>query len=100
MATKKDSLAQERRVARDIGGRTTPASGAGAFVKNDVRNSKWSVECKTTSARSFTITHSALATAETNAILDNRDVAFVVEMAGRQWAVISYEKFLEFARET
>lgn len=99
MATKKDSLNQERRVARDIGGRTVAASGAGWAVKNDVRNGAWSVECKTTSAKQFTISHKALTLAETNALLDNREMAFVVEMAGRQWALISYENFLTLARE-
>ncbi|MFE6745918.1 hypothetical protein ACFVGM_08715 [Kitasatospora purpeofusca] len=98
--TKKDSLRQERRVAVDIGGRPTAASGAGPFVKNDVRNRTWSIECKTTGADRFTLTHKALTAAEINALLDNREMAFVIEMCGRQWAVVAAEKWLDDTGET
>jgi hypothetical protein len=97
--TKKDSLTQERRVAKDIGGYPVAASGAGWAVKNDVRNAKWSIECKTTSKQQFTLTHRALTTAETHALLDNREMAFVIEMVGRQWVVLSYENYLQLAGE-
>lgn len=90
----KASRDQEKRMARKIRGRTTAGSGNGWAVKNDVRNAKWSIECKTTAAGRFTVTHEALVNAETNALLDMRDMAFAVEMRGRTWVVISEETFL------
>lgn len=90
------SRRQEKNLARKIGGTTIAGSGAGWAVKNDVRNTTWSIECKTTASSRFTITHAALTLAEKNAVLDMREMAFVVEMQGRSWAVISVENFLRF----
>ncbi|AZM47777.1 hypothetical protein DMB38_20080 [Streptomyces sp. WAC 06738] len=92
----KASRAQEKRLARKVGGTTTAGSGNGWAVKNDVRNTKWSIECKTTASSQFTITHAALVNAEKNALLDMRQMAFVVELHGRNWVVISEENFLRF----
>lgn len=90
----KASRTQENRLAAKIGGTRTAGSGNGWAVKNDVRNQKWSIECKTTASSRFTITHSALINAEKNAILDMRDMAFAVEMCGRTWVVLPEETFL------
>ncbi|MFD9815101.1 hypothetical protein [Streptomyces sp. NPDC059080] len=90
----KASRTQEKRLAQDIGGTTTAGSGAGWAVKNDVRNAVWSIECKTTSAARFSLTHRDLINAEKNALLDLRDMAFAVEMQGRTWVVVSKETFL------
>lgn len=96
---RKASNRQEKQVAADVGGFTVAGSGNGWAVKNDVRNDKWSIECKTTTKQQFTLTHKALTTAEIHALLDNREMAFVIEMVGRQWAVVSYENFLTLAQE-
>ncbi|MFC9505372.1 hypothetical protein [Streptomyces sp. NPDC057002] len=90
----KASRDQEKRLASKIGGTTTAGSGNGWAVKNDVRNKAWSIECKTTTRSSFTLTHSTLVNAEKNAILDMRDMALAVEMCGRTWVVISEQTFL------
>jgi hypothetical protein len=92
----KASRTQEKRLARKVGGITTAGSGAGWAVKNDVRNNKWSIECKTTASSRYTLTHADLANAERNALLDMRQMAFVVEIHGRNWVVISEENFLRF----
>lgn len=90
----KASRTQEKRLAAKIGGTTTAGSGNGWAVKNDVRNAKWSIECKTTSSSRFTVTHAALVQAEKNALMDLRDMAFAVEMCGRTWVVLAEETFL------
>ena len=46
--TKRRSTAQEKRVAKEVGGRVTAASGALWGMKADVRNVQFLVECKTT----------------------------------------------------
>ncbi|WP_411087757.1 hypothetical protein [Streptomyces sp. 061-3] len=90
----KASRDQEKKLARDIGGTTTAGSGNGWAVKNDIRNSAWSIECKTTSAARFSLTHRDLIHAERNALLDLRDMAFAIDMQGRTWVVLSKESFL------
>ncbi|WP_329147320.1 hypothetical protein OIU91_16960 [Streptomyces sp. NBC_01456] len=90
----KASRNQEKRLAKELGGTTTAGSGNGWAVKNDVRNKTWSIECKTTSAARFSLTHRDLVNAETNALLDLRDMAFVIDMQDRTWVVLSKETFL------
>lgn len=90
----KASRAQEKKLAKEIGGTTIAGSGSGWAVKNDVRNAAWSIECKTTAAARFSLTHRDLVNAEQNALLDLRDMAFAVEMQGRTWVVLSKETFL------
>ncbi|MEV8601771.1 hypothetical protein AB0465_18050 [Streptomyces griseoviridis] len=90
----KSSRTQEKKLAKDIGGTTVAGSGNGWAVKNDVRNQQWSIECKTTTAASFSLTHRDLINAEKNALLDLRDMAFAIEMRGRTWVVLSRETFL------
>ena len=41
------SKVQEKNVAKVIGGRTTPNSGATPFSKGDVVTEDWCIECKT-----------------------------------------------------
>ncbi|MFF8283369.1 hypothetical protein ACF06W_11670 [Streptomyces albus] len=88
------SRMQERRLAQEMGGVTTAGSGNGWAVKNDVRTKAWSIECKTTSAARFSLTHRDLINAEKNALLDMREMAFAIEMQGRTWVVLPKETFL------
>jgi hypothetical protein len=57
---KKRSNAQEKRVAKILGGRRQPMSGAGMFSKADVLHSRFLVECKTTSKQSYSVTKGTL----------------------------------------
>ncbi|MGW1180110.1 hypothetical protein [Streptomyces drozdowiczii] len=90
----KASRTQEKKLAKEIGGTTIAGSGSGWAVKNDVRNNAWSIECKTTTAARYSLTHRDLINAEKNALLDLRDMAFAIEMQGRTWVVLSKETFL------
>lgn len=90
----KASRKQEKDVAAKVGGSTIAGSGSGWAVKNDVRNMLWSFECKTTTKASYTLTAKALADAEKNALLDYRQMSFVIDMQGRRWYVVSEETFL------
>lgn len=57
MVTRDVSSLQERNVAKNLGGRVTPNSGATSFVKGDVILDDLLVECKTkmTDVPSFTV---------------------------------------------
>lgn len=90
----RNSRSQERRVAGDLGGRVTPGSGNQWHTKNDVVAAGWSIECKTTEKESYRITSDTLHKAERAALLDGRDMALVIEIQGRSWAVIPYGTFL------
>ncbi len=62
MTNKQASLNQENNVAKALGGRRTPNSGATAFVKGDVIVGNVIIECKTKTkeVNSFTIYESWL----------------------------------------
>lgn len=57
MNTRKYSSKQEKYVAKSLGGKVQPNSGATPFLKGDVVANDWLVECKTqtTSKKSITI---------------------------------------------
>src|SRR5215472_18696286 len=57
---KKRSLAQENAVAKQLGGRRVPGSGAFETLPGDVRTERYLIECKTTGTQSFTITTNIL----------------------------------------
>jgi hypothetical protein len=84
----KRSQRQERDWAESIGGRTTPGSGNTWSRKNDVRSDRWSIELKTTAKKQFTLRSSELLEAERHALMDGREFAFGIEMAGRTWVVM------------
>ena len=47
MNTRKYSSAQEKRIAKEIGGKVNSNSGATDFYKGDIRTDSFLVECKT-----------------------------------------------------
>lgn len=53
---KRNSKNQENKVAKELAGKVTPASGALWGAKADVRNDKFLVECKTTEKDFYTLT--------------------------------------------
>jgi len=55
MTIQKRSRKQERATAKDLKGRTTPATGARWHSKGDVRSDKFLVECKITEKRSYSL---------------------------------------------
>ena len=73
------SRRQEQRAAEGLGGRTTPGSGAGWAVKNDVRTEDRSFEVKYTDKKSYSLKLEDLLRAERHALLDSgRSFGFLV----------------------
>ncbi|UGV19934.1 primase [Pseudomonas phage Pa BHU-15] len=81
------SKTQEREVAKRVGGRLTPASGA-REVKGDVRVKRVvRIECKTTKNKSFSVTREMIEKLEMAATLSGEMPVLVVEFndgAGRK----------------
>lgn len=87
------SQRQERRIARRLGGRTTPGSGNGVR-KNDVRTDGLSLEMKTTANKQYTLKAADLRLGERNALLDGREFAFGIELEGRNYILITEDFFV------
>lgn len=62
---------------------------------NDVRTATLSIEYKTTAAEQYRLTLAELRTAERHAVMDGREVVFIVEMAGYEYAVVTKDHFIE-----
>lgn len=88
------SVRQEKRIARDVGGRRVAGSGSMPGFKGDVKDPKWLTEAKTTSARSYSLKLSTFRKIELEAIRASKEAALVVEIAGRQLVVLDYNTWL------
>lgn len=92
------SQKQEKASAKRAGGTVNSGSGNGPWRKNDVRTPEESIECKTTTKKSYQLKLDDLLLAERNALLDGRRMRFELEMGGRIWVIKSYEDYLEETR--
>ncbi|TKK84661.1 hypothetical protein FDA94_29035 [Herbidospora galbida] len=94
MSGYKDSRRQEKRGAKLFGGTVNAGSGNQWRRKNDVRSKKFSIEYKTTGAKSYRITKDELLQAEKHALLDGRTMLFGIEIGGRNWILLAEEDFI------
>lgn len=85
---------QERRVARDVGGSTTPASGAFWSHKGDVRSDEFLIEAKYTDRRSIAIRKEIWEKIRKEALIDGRTPVLALEVQDRRLAVLDWEDFL------
>jgi hypothetical protein len=92
------SRKQERDVARDIGGRATPASGAFWHSKGDVRHPDYLMELKRTDKASITLSKQVWEKIRREALLEGKAPALVLQIQDRQLAVLDWEDFLGLAR--
>ena len=88
------SQRQEKSIAKAIGGRTVPASGAFWSRKGDVRSADLLVEAKTTDAASFAIKRTVWDKIRKEALLDGRIPVLAVQIQGRNLVVLDEEDFL------
>lgn len=71
----------------------TPGSGNGWVKKNDVRTPELSIEAKYTDSKGYRLTQAELHTAERHALIDGREMVFIVSFSGEEWAVIREEDY-------
>lgn len=89
------SRRQERDTAAEFGGRRNPGSGNTPLHGNDVRTDLLSIECKTTTAKGYRLTLDELQAAERHALLDGREMAFIIDIKGHEYAVVTKDFLLE-----
>jgi hypothetical protein len=101
---KRRSVMQERRVAKDVGGRVQPGSGAPDFCKGDVRvTGELRIECKTTSKSSYSLKFADLDKISLEALEGGmEDWVMQVEFqksagSSKKFAVLPYSTFVEIA---
>ncbi len=98
--TKYKSIPQEKRTAKEFGGRTTPMSGAGN-VKGDVLSDEFLIECKTTSKTQFTVRLDVLAKLVKEAANASKTPLMQIDLddegrgLNRSWVLIPKDEFLE-----
>ena len=94
------SKIQEKNVAKVLGGKTTPNSGATPYIKGDVMSSDWLLECKTcmTNKQSFSIKKDWLKGVREDAIAQGKmNYALVFNFGPNQenYYIITENKFKE-----
>lgn len=91
----KASRGQEKRAAVALGGTVQPGSGSSWMRKGDVRSERHLIECKTTVRESYRMDRKTLDKIECEALMDGREFVLLVEIQGREYAVISRDYFVE-----
>ena len=78
--TRRASLRQEKQIARELGGRVQPNSGATDFYKGDVMTDNMLIECKTVMKpqRSITVKKNGSKRMSRNGSLVKKDYSAVV----------------------
>lgn len=90
----KQSVAQEKRIARDTGARRVAGSGSQPGNKGDVKGEGWLIEAKRTNTSGYRLDIKTWRKIEREALRTVREPAMVIEIAGRQLVVISYDTWL------
>jgi hypothetical protein len=91
----KQSQKHERRLAKEIGGSRTAASGAFWSRKGDVRNDELLIEHKWTGKKSKTIQSVELKKITNEAIMDGRTPIFGIHLDGEDYVILLETDFLE-----
>jgi hypothetical protein len=89
------SQRQEKSIAKKIGGRVVPASGAFWSRKGDARSDDLLVEAKTTDKASYSIKRATWDKIRKEALLDGRIPVLAIQIQGRDLVVLDQEDFLE-----
>lgn len=84
---------QELRTAAEFGGKRNAGSGNTIAHGNDVRTDRLSIETKTTSHASYRLSLPVLLAVERHALLDGREMVMIIDIQGREFAVITNDFF-------
>lgn len=90
------SQKQERRVAKEHGGRVNPGSGNGDIHKNDVRTDTESWELKYTSKAQFPLKEADLNAAWVHSVIANKRMVFGIQFGnGDNYVVLNEDDYIE-----
>lgn len=105
---KKKSQVQEKRIAKELGGKTQPGSGCFDHFKGDVKLDDYLIEAKRTDKNSITVKAEWLSKIDHEAINVGKTPALVIEIGGmngfteNEWIAIpmsEFKKLLEKVEE-
>jgi len=82
------SLAQEKRLAKSLGGKRQPASGARWGARRDVVLPRFLIEAKTTKATSFSVDLRDLEFLRKQATAAGKTPAYAIQLAGKEEIII------------
>lgn len=85
--TKTKANKQEKKLAKDIGARLTPNSGATSFAKGDMYTDEYLVESKATGNASFILKKEVLEKIEREAIQEGKIPLLIIELQERRYYV-------------
>ena len=95
VSTRQRSDKQEKRLAKQFGGRTTSNSGA-RFGENDVKTHEFDIEAKTTKSKQFIVKLEDLKKMQRKTRVDKKPLfAINFEETGDEFILISLSDFLE-----
>lgn len=94
----RSSVRQEKKIAADVAGHRVAGSGNQPGLKGDVKCLDWLIEAKQTVRTSTTLKLSVWRKIESEAIKAAKEPAIVLDIAGRELAVIDYKTFLHLSR--
>lgn len=78
----------EKRLAKKVGGRVQPASGATPLYKEDISTDIFLIQVKTTEKNSYTIKVKDLETLRTNALKVGKLPLMVLRMGDREYNIL------------
>lgn len=97
---KKKSKKQEEKIAKDIGGRTTPGSGALWAFKGDVRNDKYLIEAKFTDSNKYQLKYTTWDKIKREAINDGLRIPVMqIGIRGLQYALLRVDDLEALAQD-
>ena len=96
----KQSRKHENRLAKQLGGSRTAASGAFWSRKGDVRNDSLLIEHKWTGKKSKTIQSAELKKIVNEAIMDGRTPVFGLHLDGENYVVMLETDLMELVHRT
>lgn len=84
LTNKERSLVQEKRIAKDVGGKLQPGSGSRSGYKRDVVLPRFKIEAKTTEHSTFGIDVKDLAYLKRESLLEGKVGVYIVQIAGSE----------------
>lgn len=77
----------ESKIAKKVGGRVQPGSGAFPNMREDIETRKQLIQLKRTTKKQYTLKLDDLETLRTNAIKKGKEPIFIIMMGGRLWMI-------------
>jgi len=102
---KKKSQVQEKRIAKELDGKTQPGSGAFENYKGDVKTQDYLMEAKRTDKNSITVKAEWLAKIDHEAINAGKKPALVIEIGGmngfteNEWVAVPMSEFKKLTQK-